>query len=80
MSDKVVGILLENKILVAKDFQFLSERDYGKESDGGLDLSFIEALYLVKKSKLEVKKGKTKLSFNKLLDCGLKLDRRIQEK
>ena len=80
MDDKPVGVLLENRILVTKIFQALAERDYGKESDGGLDLSFVESLYLVKKSRLEVRKGKTKLSFNKLLVQALKLDKRIHEK
>ena len=80
MNDKVSAVLLENKVLVAKDFQSLSERDYGKDSDSGLDLSFVEALYLLKKARIEVKKGKTKLPFKKLLETGLKFDPRIQEK
>ena len=40
------------------------------QSGGSLELTLIEALYLVKKDKLEIKKNNKKLSFDKLMNYG----------
>ncbi len=72
--------LLENKLIIWKDFEELVEKGYGKEADDRLDIAFVEALYLLEKSKINVKKGRTRFDFKKLLGFGLKKDTRLHEK
>ncbi len=72
--------LLENKILVWKNFGELTEKGYGKELGSRLELAFTEALYLLEKGKINVKKDKTRFNFKKLLEFGLKKDPRLHEK
>ncbi len=74
------GSLLENKVIVHKGFDELEQRSYGKRIDDRLELALVEALYLVEKKKLVVKKGKTKATFKAILDHCLKLDRRFHER
>lgn len=74
------GTLLENKVVVSKGFDELEQRSYGKRIDDRLELSLVEAVYLVEKKKLVVKKGKTKLTSKKLLEHGLNLDKRLHER
>ena len=62
--------LLENKILVWKNFGELTEKGYGKELGSRLELAFTEALYLLEKGKINVKKDKTRFDFKKLLEFG----------
>ncbi len=74
------GVLLENKVIVGKGFDELEQRSYGKRSEDRLELSFVEAIYLAEKRKLVVKKGKSKLASKKLLEEGIKLDKRLHER
>lgn len=72
--------LLENKVLVTKNFDELEQRSYGKRIDDRLELSIVEAVYLAEKRKLIVKKGKLKFDSKKLLGHGLKFDSRLHER
>ncbi len=72
--------LLENKLIVSKDFESLEQRSYGKKIEDRLELSFVEALYLVERKKIVAKKGKRKLKFKEMMELGLKFDKRLHEK
>jgi tRNA-intron endonuclease len=78
--EKANGTLLENKIILWKGFDGLSQRSYGKETENRMELSFVEALFLLQKRRIDVKYGRTKLTFKKLMDLGLKKDTRLHEK
>ncbi|MBI5060697.1 MAG: tRNA-intron lyase [Candidatus Aenigmarchaeota archaeon] len=71
---------LENKTIISKGFDELEQRSYGKRIEDRLELSLVETLYLLEKNKLALKKGKVKINFKKLMEHGLKLDKRIHEK
>jgi tRNA-intron endonuclease len=43
-------------------------------------LSFVEALYLLEKRRISIKKSGKKLSFDGLMDFGLERDKRLHEK
>ncbi len=75
-----VSEFLENKVIIYEGFERLSEKSYGKIMDGRLELSLVEALYLLEKNKIVVKKGGRKISFRKLLSLGIGIDRRLHEK
>ncbi len=72
--------LLENKVVVWEDWEKLVEKFYGKEVDGRLDLSFVEALFLLEKGKITVKKGRKNLKFKDLMKFGIKKDPRLHER
>jgi tRNA-intron endonuclease len=85
--------LLENKLVVAKGFDELLQKSYGKMEDRRrqespsvkvgekkLELSFVEALYLLEKGRIAVKKSGKKMGFHGLMDFGLGKDRRLHEK
>ncbi|MEM5812382.1 MAG: tRNA-intron lyase [Candidatus Aenigmatarchaeota archaeon] len=79
--------LLENKLVIAKGFEELMQKSYGKyigdENDiskGRLEISFVEALYLLEKGKINIKKGTKKLSFKELMEFGIQRDKRLHEK
>ncbi len=72
--------LLENKAVVTKGFEELEQRSYGKRIEDRLELSIVETLYLLEKKKIAVKKGKTGIKHKKLMEHGLKLDKRLHEK
>jgi len=72
--------LLENKIVLVKEFDELEQRSYGKRIEDRLELALVEAIYLLERRKISVKKGKTKISFKALMEHGLKLDKRLHEK
>jgi len=62
----VQGVLIKNKVVVAKKFdEVYKEKYYGKIIDSGdkeqLDLSLIEAMHLLNKGELILKDGKKKL-------------------
>lgn len=68
---RIVASLRENGVLVSSpgDIDGLSSRGYGISEDGGLSLTFYEALYLRGKEILEITDEKTgeKLSFQDIL-------------
>ncbi len=72
--------LLENKLIINKGFEPLTEKDFGKRVDNRLELSMVEGLYLLEKEKIEVKKNKRKMKFDVLMEHGLKMDKRLHEK
>ena len=76
----VAAELLENRVLASKGYAELRDRYYGKELDCRLELGFVEALYLLSKGKLAVKKGAKKMAFKELLTFALERDKRISEK
>ncbi len=75
----VVGSIVENKVVLKGDPE-LEERSFGKKVGSRLELSFSEALYLLEKEKLSVKKGSKKLLFTDLLTLCAQKDPRIHEK
>jgi tRNA-intron endonuclease len=74
------GTLLENRVAVDGNWAELAEKFYGKETEHSLDLSFVEALYLLEKGKIAVKKGRSSYDFPRLMKFGLGRDRRLYEK
>lgn len=72
--------MLVNKAVIGKGFDELAERAYGKVMGKRLDLSFVEALYLLERGKIELLKNGIKIKFNKLMSAGLRLDPRLHEK
>ncbi|UCD03002.1 MAG: tRNA-intron lyase [Candidatus Aenigmatarchaeota archaeon] len=75
-----VAEFLVNKIVVAKDYEELLEKAYGKVTGSNLELSFVEALYLLENGRIQVKKDNKVVPFNKLLAAGLQLDKRLHER
>src|SRR3989338_11151670 len=75
-----VGKLLENKVIVEKSFSQLEEKSYGKRDGTRLELAYTEALYLLEKGRLGVKKGAKGLAFSQLMEHAHQNDRRIKEK
>ncbi|MFA5020369.1 MAG: tRNA-intron lyase [Candidatus Pacearchaeota archaeon] len=53
---------------------------FGEYIDGKIHYSFVEALYLIGKNKIEVYDNTKKISFNLLLDKCKKVDKKIQIK
>ncbi len=76
----LIAELLESRAVISERFDSLEQRGYGKRADKKLELSFTEALYLLEKQKIAVKKGRTKLNFEKLFKVVFNLDKRIHEK
>jgi tRNA-intron endonuclease, archaea type len=72
--------LLENKLVISKGFDELLQRSYGKFEGKRLELSFVEALYLLEKERIYVKKAAKKMGFRELMEFGLERDRRLHEK
>jgi tRNA-intron endonuclease len=72
--------LLENKLVVARGFDELLQKSYGKHEAGKLELSFVEALYLLEKARIAVKKSGKKVGFHGLMEFGLGRDKRLHEK
>ena len=69
---RTVGTIGEKGILVVekRNVDSLSQRGYGEIKNGGLILSFYEALYLLDKELLEVKDEKgNPIDFQSLLGC-----------
>lgn len=72
--------LLVNKALVSKGFEELLEKSYGKQVSSRLELAFTEALYLLEKGRIKLKKERRLVKFDQLLELALKKDKRIHEK
>lgn len=72
--------LLENKITVQKGWDELEQRSFGKAIGRRMELSFVEALYLLEKRKIRVFKAGKSVAFARLMEHALKKDRRIHEK
>ena len=85
--------LLENKLVIARGFDELLQKSYGRLEEGRrqespsvkgrekkLELSFVEALYLLEKGRIAVKKSGKKMGFHDLMEFGLERDKRLHEK
>ncbi len=72
--------LLVSKITVSEGYEGLLEKAYGKVSGSTLELSFVEALYLLEKGRIRLQKNGKGVGFNKLLAAGLRLDTRLHER
>jgi tRNA-intron endonuclease len=72
--------LLVNKTVIERGYDELAEKAYGKVVERRLELAFVETLYLLEKGKIELKKNGIKITFNKLMHAGLRLDKRLHEK
>ncbi len=72
--------LLVNKAVAAKNFEELLEKSYGKEASGMLELAFTEALYLLERGRIKLKKDRRIVKFGQLLEFALTKDKRIHEK
>lgn len=72
--------LLENKAIIHKGFNELTEKSFGKKVEKRLEISFTEALYLLEKEKLGIKSKGKKINFKKLMTFGLEKDLRLHEK
>ena len=75
-----IAEILENKISIHRGFDELAEKSFGKRDDKRLEMSFTEALYLVGKKRIDVRRGKKKLSFKDLMGFALRKDPRVHEK
>jgi tRNA-intron endonuclease len=71
------GKLLEQHVIIweKKDFNELEESGFGKLLDDRLELSLIEAMYLVNKGKMKVVKGKKSISKKKFYDYCIENER-----
>lgn len=79
--NKSVGELIDSKIIVFDKSSDLYEKGfYGKPLDGRLELSFVEALLLLKKEKIKVHKDKKEITFRALYDIAKGLDERFAER
>jgi len=74
------GTLLETRVIVKKGYDELLQRGFGRLLEKMLELSPVEALYLVAKERLKVKSGKKGMAFNALLEHGSATDSRLHVK
>ncbi len=72
--------LLENKLVISKGFDELLQKSYGKYDEKRLELSLVEALYLLEKGRISVKKSGRKMGSHELMEFGLEKDKRLHEK
>ncbi len=79
-STKPLAELLVNKIVISEGYDELLEKAYGKVTGKNLELSFVEALYLLGTDRITLQKSGKDVPFNKLLAAGLKLDKRLHER
>ncbi len=81
MARKVpAGKMSETRVFVEKDFEPLADSGYGSVVDGKLELSLVEALYLVKKGKLKIREGRKVLKFPDLFSRAISADKRFHER
>ncbi|MBI2084973.1 MAG: tRNA-intron lyase [Candidatus Aenigmarchaeota archaeon] len=73
------GELIENRVMVFSHplLNEFFERGYGKFAENRLELSFVEALYLVDKGKLVVTSKNKKTNFEELIKLANETDREI---
>jgi tRNA-intron endonuclease, archaea type len=72
--------LLAGKVVIRDGFQELSEKSYGKAERKVLELSFVEALYLLSRERITLLKRKRNVSFDALMKETYKKEKRIHGK
>lgn len=80
-ASKPTGTFSENKVIVFKRKDEVYQPGfYGKLLEDRLELSLIEALFLIKHKRIRVVKGKKELSFNELYKIASGIDSRLPER
>lgn len=76
------GILSGTKVIVGdKELKsWLKEKEFGEEKGSRHELSLLEALFLVEKGKMEVRKGEEKLDFDSLVKIGEEVEENFYAK
>ncbi len=78
---KPVGELVDSKVLIFdKSDEIYESGFYGKPLDSRLELSFVEALFLLKKEKIRVMKDGKKIDFHELYEIAKTVDNRLAER
>ncbi|NCO97356.1 MAG: tRNA-intron lyase [Candidatus Aenigmarchaeota archaeon CG_4_10_14_0_8_um_filter_37_24] len=79
----IKGELVEQRVFIlekSEDVEKLVEAGYGKELEDKLELALVEAMYLVNKDKLEVKKDDKKMSKQGLMKYSEETERNFHAK
>lgn len=75
------GVFSEGKVLFFKDADSVYDSGfYGKKIDDRLELSLVEALYLLKKGRISVAEGRKKIGFDELYSRTKENDKRLAER
>ncbi len=76
------GILVGTKILVGEATlkSFLKEKGFGEEVGSRIELSLIEAVFLLESKNMDVVKNEKKLTFEELVQIGVKIEKDFYEK
>ncbi|MEM2918543.1 MAG: tRNA-intron lyase [Candidatus Altiarchaeota archaeon] len=76
------GVLIGTKILVVEPTlkSFLKEKGFGEENGSRIELSLIEALFLIDTNVMEVVKDGKKISFEELAQIGGRIEKDFYEK
>lgn len=78
---KSIGELVDSKVIVFdKSSDIYEQGFYGKPIDGRIELSLVEALFLLKKEKIKVYKDKKEITFHALYDISNSMDKRLAER
>ncbi|MCD6092509.1 MAG: tRNA-intron lyase [Candidatus Aenigmarchaeota archaeon] len=78
---KPIGKLSENKVIFFDDTDKVYQPGfYGKLFGDRLELSLVEALFLLKHKKIIIKKNGKKMSFKKFYDYAMGIDERFAER
>ena len=77
---KMKGSVSGMRVLVKEWAEDVAEAGYGKVVNNMLELSFVEALYLVKRERLVVKEGRRNVKFEELYERFLSMDPRLHER
>jgi tRNA-intron endonuclease len=75
------GVFSEDKIILFENQDQVYEPGfYGKKIDDRLELSLIEALFLLKKRRINILKDKKRLDFGQLYELAKAIDQRLAER
>ena len=81
VKEVVDAVLEENKVIIWDNFEGVYEQGfYGKLLENRLEFALIEACLLLKRGRIRVLKNGKPLTFNKLYDHAISLDRRFPER
>lgn len=74
------GRMLVNKAVIDTGFDELAGKAYGKVVGKRMELSFVEAMYLLEHGRISLSREKKKVKFKDLMSAGLGMDKRLHEK